>query len=267
MGSFYFAEKRHPELAEEIKKGTIVIVPIGTVEEHGQHLPVNTDVVIAEETARRVAERVVPEIPVLVTPTIWTGYSAKEMTRWPGTIRVRTRVVIDLIYDICTSLIDMGFERIVLINSHGHHPGLINVACREIADSHGVYIVHTEVASLAKAAVQKYRKSEPGGAIHGGEFETALMLHFGGENVDMSAATDADIMRYHSEFIAGDNFTTGSKVFWSTWGLQKSRTGIYGDPTVATAETGEKIMAEMVEQYAAFLAEYWRESNRVESGD
>ena len=261
MGSFYFADKRYPELEEDIKKGSVILLPIGTIEEHGKHLPVNTDVVIAEETARRVASRVLPDIPVLVMPALWTGYSAKEMTRWAGTIRVRTRVVIDLIYDVCSSLIQMGFKRIVIVNSHGHHPGLINTACREIADDLGAHVVHTEIASLAKDAVRKHRKSEPGGALHGGEFETSLMLHFGAD-VDMAAATNEDIMRYHSEFIAGDNFTAGSKVFWSTWGLQESKTGVYGDPTVATAETGEKIMNEIVEQYAAFLEEYWRETNR-----
>ena len=261
MDSFYFADKRHPQLQQEIEKGSVVLLPIGTVEEHGLHLPVDTDAVIATEAAARVAERVNPDIPVLVMPTIWTGYSAKEMTRWPGTIRVRTRVMIDLIHDVCSSLIEMGFERIVIMNSHGHHPGLINTALREIADEHGVYVVHTEIAALGKEAMQKYRKSEPGGAIHGGEFETALMLHFG-KDVDMTSATDQDVMRYHSDFIAGDNFTTGSKVFWSTWGLQQSNTGIYGDPTTASAEAGKKIMDEIVENYAAFLAEYWRETNR-----
>lgn len=261
MDSFYFADKRYPQLQQEIDKGSVVLLPVGTVEEHGLHLPVNTDTVIATEVAAKAAERVLPDIPVLVMPTIWTGYSSREMTRWPGTIRVRTRVVIDLIYDVCTSLIEMGFERIIILNSHGHHPGLINTALRELADEHGVYVVHVEIASLGKDAMKKYRKSRPGGAIHGGEFETSLMLHLG-RNVDMAAATDRDIMRYHSDFIAGDNFTTGSKVFWSTWGLQQSSTGIYGDPTKASAETGRKIMDEIVESLAAFLAEYWEEVNR-----
>ena len=72
----------------------------------------------------------------------------------------------------------------------------------------------------------------------------------------MTKATDEDAMRYHSDFVAGDNFFGGQRVFWSTWGLQESKTGAYGDPTVATAETGRDMMEAMVENTAAFAREF-----------
>ena len=78
-----------------------------------------------------------------------------------------------------------------------------------------------------------------------------------GKPVDMDQATDEDTMRYHSDFIAGDNFTAGQKVFWSTWGLQESETGIYGDPTVATIETGREIMEAILANGVAFAKEFW----------
>lgn len=255
--SIYFASKNWVELQGMIKRNALIIFPIGTIEEHGMHLPVNTDAVIAEEVARMVGEKLEKKIPLLVMPAFWSGYSSKEMSRWPGTIRVRTRVVMDTTFDICSSLIEMGFKKIVIINGHGHHNGLLQVMAREIADRYGIYMAITDPAIMAKEEMQKIRKSKIGGAIHGGEYETSLMLYLN-QPVNMKKATGQDIMRYHSKYYAGDNFTGGNKVFWSTWGIQKSKTGIYGDPTVATASTGKRLMEATVKKYAEFIIEFYK---------
>jgi len=255
MMSIYLGDLSWPQIKEAIEKNTVVLVPVGTVEEHGRHLPVSTDSVIATEIARRTAEKVKDELPVLVTPTIWTGYSAKEMSRWPGTIRIRPEVLIDLIYDLLASFAEMGFQKIVLLDCHGHHSGILNVAVRKIGDTFGIYPAIVSPPALSKEVFAKIRKSEAGGAIHGGEWETSLMLYFC-QPVNMAEAVKDDIMRYHSEFIPGDGFVGGKGVFWSTWGIQKSKTGIYGDPTCADAKTGEKCCQAMIENLSRFLKEY-----------
>lgn len=253
--SVQFADKTWQELEEAIRQGALVLLPVGTIEEHGPHLPVSTDWVIARRVAEAVAEALRDEIPVLVMPAYWAGYSAREMARWPGTIRVQPETVIAVLFDICSSLIDMGFRKLVVIDCHGHHSGILNVVARKVADAHGVYMPVTSPARMSAEAFQRVRRSAQGGAIHAGEWETSLMLHFG-EPVDMSKATAEDIMRYHSEFVAGDNFCGQSLVFWSTWGLQRSKTGVYGDPTVASAQTGKVIMEAIVERYCRFLREF-----------
>jgi len=258
MNSIYFSEKTWEELKDAIKKSTLILFPIGTIEEHGKHLPVETDTIIAKEITKAVAEKIKNKIPVLVLPTIWSGYSAKEMSRWPGTIRLRTRTFMDLIYDISASIVEMGFKKIILINGHGHHTDMLKVISREIADSYNVYIAVTDVASFAIEAVKKYRKSKIGGCIHGDEFETSLLLYINRSLVNMKKVTNVDIMRYHSKFYPGDNFAGNKKVFWSTWGIQKSKTGIYGDPTVASKETGEKIFKETVNTYIEFIKEFYK---------
>lgn len=259
--SVYFSDKSWPELQKMVKRNALIILPVGTIEEHGMHLPVNTDVVIAQETAKRVGEKLKGKIPPLIMPTIWAGYSAKEMSRWPGTIRVRPRVVMDTIFDVCSSLIEMGFTRILIIGAHGHHSELLRLTAREIADKYGVYIAVTDPATMAKEEMQKIRKSKIGGAIHGGEYETSLMLYLN-QPVNMEKVTRQDIMRYHSKFYAGDNFAGGNKIFWSTWGIQKSRTGIYGDPTVATRETGRKLMEATIKNYVEFIREFSKKQNK-----
>jgi len=256
MESIYFADKSWPELAEAIERNTLLILPIGTIEEHGRHLPVSTDSVIVSEIAKGAAERLKGKIPILVLPTLWTGYSAKEMTRWPGTIRVNPLVLIQLIHDLLASLIEMGFKKIIILDGHGHHRGIIEVALRQIGDEYGIYPASVSPAGLSASLYSKIRKSQIGGSIHGGEWETSLMLYFN-QPVNKDEFTNEDIMRYHSEFVLGDNFVSGKGVFWSTWGIQKSKTGIYGDPTCASEETGKLIYEEIIEKLCSFIEEFY----------
>ncbi len=254
--TFYFTDKTSPELEEAVRENALLILPIGTIEEHGRHLPVSTDSVIVTEIAKGVAERLKDEIPVLVLPTLWTGYSAREMQRWTGTISIRPQILIELLVDLLSSLIEMGFKKIAILDGHGHHRGIIEVALRIVGDKWGIYPASISPASVSAEVYRKIRKSPLGGSIHGGEWETSLMLFFK-QRVKREEFTSEDIMRYHSEFIPGDNFAPSRGVFWSTWGIQKSKTGIYGDPTYASEETGKAVYEEAVEKICQFLREFY----------
>lgn len=200
-----FVLNSSPELAEAIRRNTIVLLPVGQVEEHGPHLPVGTDAFIAEEVAKRVAAAVEGEIPILVMPTVWSTYSIDAAAKWPGLIKVRTRVVIDLVHDILASLLRMGFRKIVLVNAHGNNPELLKVALRELADEFEAAPVLTNVWSMAAKSFNEVRRSAAGGSIHAGEYETALMLAMG-YPVDMSKAPAGESLRFQSQFRANDNF-------------------------------------------------------------
>ena len=116
----------------------------------------------------------------------------------------------DLVFDVVRSLTEMGFSKIILVNGHGHHPAILEMVAREVADETGVYIAAADVAKLAAEAVRAHRRSAPGGCIHGGEFETSLMLHLG-EPVDMSLTTDEDVFTHDLPFFPRDGFA-GSKL-------------------------------------------------------
>jgi creatinine amidohydrolase len=255
--SYYFGEKTWPEIEAAIKKDTLLILPVGTTEEHGRHLPVETDAMIAKMFGDAIAQELKDEIPLLVMQPVWYGYSQKVMTQWPGTIRLRTRTFMDMIYDILSSVIEMGFKKVVLLDCHGHHDALLKTVMREIADDYNVYIAITSPAGFSTKRFQEIRKSERGGAIHGCEWETSLIMYYRDDLVKESEFTNVDIMRYNSEFVAGDNFTGGQKVVWSTWGIQKSKTGIYGDPTCASVETGAEVVRAAIENYKKFIQEYY----------
>jgi creatinine amidohydrolase len=251
-----FGEQTWPQIGEHIDRGSVLILPIGTTEEHGPHLPVDTDARIAQAYGERLAEALSPDTPVLLMDTIRYGYSMRIMQRWPGTITVRSRVFMDVVFDVCRSVLDMGFTKLAILDCHGHHSGALSVVSRELCDACDKSVAIVSPAALSKDEFNAVRKSGQGGSIHAGEWETSLVLYLDPELVDMSKATDADAMRYHSDFIAGDNFLGRQRVSWSTWYLQGSETGVYGDPTPASAETGRIIMDAAVSNGARFLKEF-----------
>jgi len=242
-----FVEKTYEELKEAISKNAVVLIPVGQTEEHGLHLPVKTDAFIAEKICERIAE--LSEIPVLVMPTIYYGYSTKEVFNWPGCPGIKIETFISLVYDICSSLVKMGFKKIVVVSSHGNHTGALEVVVRKIADDFGVYMALTVPTVIAKEKINKILEMGWRGSCHGGEYETSLMLYLDEKSVKMKKATDVDILKIDKKFYPG-------KVFISTWGLQKSKTGIYGAPEAATKEKGEKIFNAIIEEYLEFLREF-----------
>jgi creatinine amidohydrolase len=244
-----------PELEEAIRKDAVILVPIGQVEEHGPHLPVGTDTYITEDVAQRVAKTLEGELPVLVMPAVWSTFSVDAVGKWPGLIKVRTRIVIDLVHDIVASLLRMGFRKVIMLNGHGNNPGILDVVLRELADEFEAAPIMANVGAFSAESFNLVRRSAPGGAIHAGEYETSMMLALG-YPVDMSKAPSGESFRFESGFRSKDGFSGKSMVTWSTWKLQQSRTGVYGDPTVATPETGETVLQATVEKLADLVREY-----------
>jgi len=258
--SFYFQDKTWVQLKDYIDRGGLILLPLGTVEEHGKHMAVGADSMLAEDTSRSIADLWTEKVqspPILVMPTFWSGYSMAIMKAWPGTISVRPQVLLAALTDIVGSLAEMGFYRIVVSNNHGHHDGVIRQLVRDVADQYKVWIAAIHPARLAAKRFAELRKSAPGGAIHAGEYETSLLLHYG-RPVDMTKATNKDHMRYSSRFCPADGFSGSKPVIWSTWGLQQSQSGAYGDPTLANKETGAELAKAIAESAVAFLDEFCR---------
>jgi creatinine amidohydrolase len=262
--SIYFQEKTWPELEKDIAKGAVAIVPLGMVEEHGPHMAVGADTMIAEDVCRDIAEAFAKENnvpPVLVLPTFWAGYNMKIVHKWPGSLCLRASVLLEALKDICGSLAKMGIYRIVLVNGHGNHDGIMRQLVRDMADEYDVWMAAFDVTAFIGSIFPKIRKSPPGGACHACEYETSIMLHYG-RPVDMSKATNEDLMKYSSKFVPADGFCGSKKVVWSTWCLQDSKHGVYGDPTESSKETGEQLVKETVTQAVEFLKEYCTQTTK-----
>ena len=137
--SYLFQEKTWPELKEYADKNALIILPVGTVEEHSLYLPVDTDARIAQYLSAQIAEEIQDEIPVLVMPTVWSGYTPKVVQEFGGAMAVRPQIFVEMIHDICASIARMGFSKLFMLDCHGQHGPMLNMVTKLIADEFGYY--------------------------------------------------------------------------------------------------------------------------------
>ncbi len=244
--SYYFADKTWVELDKYIADDAVVILPIGTTEEHGRHLPVATDAMIAQKFADELGKGLEGNIPVLVMETITYGFSMSVVRKWSGCPNVGTRTFTDYIFSIVDSLIGMGLKKIVMLDCHGNHDCLLRLVMREIADKHNIYIMTLSPFQLS-AKLYEEMKNDPQGDIHGGEWETSWILSIDSSLVNTDEYTNVDAIRCNS-ILRGPV---------STWGLQDTKTGLFGDPTTASAEMGKKLCDEATKQGITYIEKYY----------
>ena len=123
-------------------------------------------------------------------------------------------------FDMIDAIMNMGFGKIALLDCHGNHDGLLRTVMREIADRHGKFICTLSPVKLCEA-VYRNMKKDPQGDIHGGEWETSMILAFRPELVNKEEYTGVDAIRCNNDLHGPV----------STWGLQNTKTGLFGDPT------------------------------------
>ena len=229
-----------PEIREVAGEERVVIVPIGTLEDHGPHLPIDTDVRIIGEICERAAAKV-PDRVVLL-PVVTHGYSPHHGD-FPGSITIGWDTFVRYLTDITGSLVHHGFKRIILANGHGSNMPLVDMAARLTIVDHpetlccNYFYLYTP---KGQEAVRSVRESAfPGGMSHACELETSIYLAIAPELVQMEKA-EADFNQPKSDYFFMDWFDgPGSMMeWWSTL----SKTGAMGDPTLATAEKGELLL-------------------------
>ena len=241
-----------PEVARAVREERVPLVPIGTLEDHGPHLPIDTDVTLVEAICRGAAERLPGETVLL--PPIVHGYSPHHMD-FPGTVTIGWDTFCRYCTDVATSLVRHGFGRVLLVNGHGSNQNLVEMAARLAVVEHPNALVAASfyLAGPSSAdVIAGLRDSTRGGMAHACELETSLYLHIDPGAVDMSRAVD------ERGYPQGDNLWMD----WSDgplklmpWWSSFSRSGVQGDATKASAEKGAKLYAAAIEEIAAFVTE------------
>jgi creatinine amidohydrolase len=130
IADILWSERTRAEFGAWAERGTVVVVPIGSIEQHGVHLPIDTDCRTADYVARQAA-CLAEDVPVLVTPIIPFGVSPHHMV-FGGTISLRVETVLHLLEDVCASIVAHGFERVVILSGHGGNAGTISAAALEL---------------------------------------------------------------------------------------------------------------------------------------
>jgi creatinine amidohydrolase len=240
-----------PEIREAIRNEKVAIVPIGTIEDHGYHLPVNTDNMICWEICVEAVKRV-PDKTVLL-PLVPYGINEHHFD-FPGAIDIPGDVFIGFLLGITRSLAHHGFKRIILINAHGSNKHYVGIAARRtVIESNVLCVATTPMLLMGKENINKIRKSEPGGICHAGELETAIYLYRHPELVQMDKAVKEYGLQ-ESDFFGWDKGK--DNIEFMDWWSNISESGVVGNPTVATAESGKKFFDLAVNQLIKFIEEY-----------
>ena len=183
-------ENTSPTLAAAVARDPVVVLPVGSIEQHGNHIPVGCDANSAEAVALRAAAGLeASERPVLVLPTLWYGYSPHHMA-FAGTVTLRSETFLSVVQDVVDSVLAQGVRRAVILNGHGGNVSSLDVVASRLGHAwHGkARIVAVTYFHLAAARQDEFRESEMGGMGHACEFETSLQLAIHPELVDMKAA-------------------------------------------------------------------------------
>ncbi|NWF79840.1 MAG: creatininase family protein [Chloroflexi bacterium] len=250
-------EMTSAEVGVALERTRTVLIPVGATEDHGAHLPLGTDMFEAREICRRTALALERRgCPVVIGPTIPFGVSTFHMG-FPGTITLSSSTLILLLKEVMHSLYQHGFRNLCLIHGHDGNLPQMMVAAQDVVNEtpDATVVVMNWMVELAKAYAAGLGKSRKGES-HGGEGETARILVTHPELVDLSQARafylQPDELR---KIQSPEHMKTGGGLFYPTRSYKAlTPVGSIGDPSLATAETGERGYAVIVDWLAAIIA-------------
>jgi creatinine amidohydrolase len=233
----------------------VVVLPLGSLEQHGRHLPMLTDSMIGAEIVRR-AEAELGE-SALFLPILWTGASDHHRG-FPGTVSISNAVYVDVLVDMLDSIISAGFHKIFLLNAHGGNitPGRMAIyeAQMRNREHSDLWLAFSSWWTIAAPQVAAITCVDEEMVTHACEQETSMILVLRPELVRMDAARGATIP-FESAFYCPD-FSRPSRVVVPRAFDQLSETGAFGHPEVATTEKGEALFAAATEQVVRFVREF-----------
>ena len=240
---------------------TVAILPVAAVEQHGPHLPVSVDATINAGLLARTLELLPPDATVLALPMQSVGLSV-EHVRFPGTLTLSAETLIAVLTEIGRSVASAGVGRLVILNSHGGQPQVVDIVCRRLrADK--MFAVSCMASRLGLPGSVVLSRDEERHGIHGGLVETSLMLHLRPDLVRKEHAVDFRSAWLEHEASMSLLTPEGGVGFgWETQDLHQA--GALGEASAATAADGAAILeyqsarlAKLVEEVRRFDVASW----------
>ncbi len=230
----------------------IAVLPLGAHEQHGPHLPLDTDSIIAGGIANRLVSNIRPEIPVTFLPVEPVGYSVEHMD-FSGSKTLAYNEAIERWISIGQNVSGFGIKKLVLLNAHGGNSPLMTVVATELRVRLGMLCVATSWTRFLEPG-SYLSSNEKKFGIHGGEIETSVMLALCPDQVVMDQASNfpslqetlANQYRYLRAY--------GPHAFgWKMGDLNKD--GVAGNAAQATADKGETFLSQAVDGITTLLEE------------
>lgn len=249
MSSRRLSELRASDLLDHLTESSILVLPLGAVEQHGPHLPFSTDLDIARACAEAVVDEFGDEHDLwLLEPLAFT--KSNEHAGTPGTFWLGPETLLSVLDDIGRSMAATPARKLAFLNGHGGNSSLINVACRELRLHHGLetFLMHPNVPPDQGGPSTE---EELGFGIHGGVGETSIMLHLRPDLVRMELAS----RNVPEHLAANDHVKFGGTVSFGWLASDFGPDGHIGDPTGATAERGKRSFEAAVSRLGAAFGE------------
>ena len=240
-----WAEYRTTEYAGIDPMRTIAVLPTAAIEQHGPHLPVGTDTMIAAGMLDRVRATCPTDLDIRILPIQAVGKS-NEHIHAPGTLTLTAQTALSAWQEIGLSVARAGVRKIVIVNSHGGNLDLVSILSRELRVRAGMLAVKCQWGSFGHPEGM-YARDELAFGIHGGDVETSLMLAFRPDCVDMGAAREN-----RSSAMEGVIPPIGPISYgWVASDLNP--VGTVGDASVASAEKGHATATHQVAGFVELL--------------
>ena len=250
MTARQFASLRAPEVGRRLGPQSVLVQPLGAVEQHGDHLPLNTDLIVATRASEAVLDARGDDLDLWLLPPL--AYTRSVEHTWcAGTVALSTETMLAVLDDLGECLARTPARRLAFVNAHGGNTAILNAACRDIRLRHGLMTFLLHPFLPADHGGSGSAAGEKGMGIHGGYEETSVVLHLAPELADMATA------RRHVPERLADNrhvrFGGGVSFGWLSNDFGPS--GLIGDPTGASAEAGQQMFETVVRTLGEQLAE------------
>jgi creatinine amidohydrolase len=236
------------------KENVVIIQPIGAIEQHGLHLPIAVDSAISLGVLGKALEQLDDDLSAYALPCLYYGKS-NEHSGFPGTITLSAQTLLAVITEMALSIYASGFRKLVLMNSHGGQPQIIEIAARDIHQEYPDFAVFPLFTWRVPHIVgEMLTPQEQAYGIHGGDAETSIMLSLLPEQVHMDKA-----VKEYPQGLPEDSLLDmeGKLPFaWLTKELSKS--GVMGDATVATKEKGDRILESLARGWVQVIQDVYK---------
>ncbi len=241
-----------PEVKKLKLADKVVLFPFGSFEQHGPHLPLTTDTDIVTAVARGIEAK--RQKQVLCLPTLWPGHSTHHLF-FPGTLSVKQMPYIQLAIELCSSIVNLGGEKVFLLNGHGGNDVPLRAALRELKTLFpGIKFVFASYWSLSARTIKEVRESELGGIGHACEMETSIMLHLHPERVKLHLARRDGPK--HKDIYRKSDIQHGRPVYFVNEFHEVTKTGTIGHPDLASAEKGKRFLEGIIQEVLAFVDDF-----------
>lgn len=265
MTVMHLAQATWREIAALRGNRIVALLPTGAYEQHGPHLPIETDTYLVSAVCSKAADRATagdPGLEVLLLPTIPIGRSSHHLD-FPGSLSVSAETYSRLIEEVCESLYPHGFRRILIVNGHGGNVDCLRIAARNVRDRRECLVGVASYWQVAGESIGSLRRSPRGGICHAGEMETACMLYLN-EGAVRKELIRKGIPKCVSPRLVLDLVSSGSCINHNVRDF--SSDGVLGDPTVADAVQGKALMDAIVSDVADFIVDFsqWEFTSLVE---